>query len=348
MEDIRELTKEELSLRLKAMGEPSYRASQIYDWIHKKHVSEFDSMTNLSKKTRERLSEDFYITKLRAVSVLRSELDGTRKYILALGDGNVIEAVLMRYSYGNSVCISSQVDCRMGCRFCASTLGGLVRNLSAAEMLSEVYAIEDDIGERVSHIVIMGSGEPLDNYNEVVRFLRMVSDGDGINISQRNITLSTCGIVPRIYELSKLRLQITLALSLHASTQEKRMNTMPIAKAYELSEVLKACRHYTRETGRRLTLEYALAKGVNDSMEDADLLSSIAKDLGAHINLIPVNPVEECGFSEPSRENLIRFRERLEKAGANVTVRREMGRDIDSACGQLRRRYMIDAGLCTD
>ena len=348
MEDIRELTKEELSLRLKAMGEPSYRSSQIYDWVHKKHVSEFDSMTNLSKKTRERLSEDFYITKLRAVSVLRSELDGTRKYILALGDGNVIEAVLMRYSYGNSVCISSQVGCRMGCRFCASTLGGLVRNLSAAEMLSEVYAIEDDTGERVSHIVIMGSGEPLDNYDEVVRFLRMVSDGDGINISQRNITLSTCGIVPRIYELSKLRLQITLALSLHASTQEKRMNTMPIAKAYELSEVLKACRHYIMETGRRLTLEYALAKGVNDSMEDADLLSSIAKDLGAHINLIPVNPVEECGFSEPSRENLIRFRERLEKAGANVTVRREMGRDIDSACGQLRRRYMIDAGLCTD
>ena len=348
MEDIRELTKEELSLRLKAMGEPSYRSSQIYDWVHKKHVSEFDSMTNLSKKTRERLSEDFYITKLRAVSVLRSELDGTRKYILALGDGNVIEAVLMRYSYGNSVCISSQVGCRMGCRFCASTLGGLVRNLSAAEMLSEVYAIEDDTGERVSHIVIMGSGEPLDNYDEVVRFLRMVSDGDGINISQRNITLSTCGIVPRIYELSKLRLQITLALSLHASTQEKRMNTMPIAKAYELSEVLKACRHYIRETGRRLTLEYALAKGVNDSMEDADLLSSIAKDMGAHINLIPVNPVEECGFSEPSRENLIRFRERLEKAGANVTVRREMGRDIDSACGQLRRRYMIDAGLCTD
>ena len=348
MEDIRELTKEELSLRLKAMGEPSYRSSQIYDWVHKKHVSEFDSMTNLSKKTRERLSEDFYITKLRAVSVLRSELDGTRKYILALGDGNVIEAVLMRYSYGNSVCISSQVGCRMGCRFCASTLGGLVRNLSAAEMLSEVYAIEDDTGERVSHIVIMGSGEPLDNYDEVVRFLRMVSDGDGINISQRNITLSTCGIVPRIYELSKLRLQITLALSLHASTQEKRMNTMPIAKAYELSEVLKACRHYIRETGRRLTLEYALAKGVNDSMEDADLLSSIAKDLGAHINLIPVNPVEECGFSEPSRENLIRFRERLEKAGANVTVRREMGRDIDSACGQLRRRYLIDAGLCTD
>ena len=348
MEDIRELTKEELSLRLKAMGEPSYRSSQIYDWVHKKHVSEFDSMTNLSKKTRERLSEDFYITKLRAVSVLRSELDGTRKYILALGDGNVIEAVLMRYSYGNSVCISSQVGCRMGCRFCASTLGGLVRNLSAAEMLSEVYAIEDDTGERVSHIVIMGSGEPLDNYNEVVRFLRMVSDGDGINISQRNITLSTCGIVPRIYELSKLRLQITLALSLHASTQEKRMNTMPIAKAYELSEVLKACRHYIRETGRSLSLEYALAKGVNDSMEDADLLSSIAKDLGAHINLIPVNPVEECGFSEPSRENLIRFRERLEKAGANVTVRREMGRDIDSACGQLRRRYLIDAGLCTD
>ena len=348
MEDIRGLTKAELTERIKALSEPSYRAGQIYDWLHKRHVSDFDQMTDISKKLREKLRSEFFITMLEPLEVLRSELDGTRKYILSLGDGNVIEAVLMRYHYGNSVCISSQVGCRMGCRFCASTLDGLVRNLTAAEMLSEVYAIEDDTGERVSHIVIMGSGEPLDNYDEVVRFLRMVSDGDGINISQRNITLSTCGIVPRIYELSKLRLQITLALSLHASTQEKRMNTMPIAKAYELSEVLKACRHYTRETGRRLTLEYALAKGVNDSMEDADLLSSIAKDLGAHINLIPVNPVEECGFSEPSRENLIRFRERLEKAGANVTVRREMGRDIDSACGQLRRRYMIDAGLCTD
>ena len=348
MEDIREFSLSELEERIKELSEPSYRAGQIYGWLHKKHVGSFSDMSNISKVLREKLSDRYFITRLRKLEVLVSRIDGTRKYLFSLGDGNVIEAVLMRYHYGNSVCISSQVGCRMGCRFCASTLDGLVRNLTAAEMLSEVYAIEDDTGERVSNIVIMGSGEPLDNYDEVVRFLRMISDKDGLNISQRNITLSTCGIVPRIYELAKLRLQITLALSLHAPTQEKRLITMPIAKAYELSEVLKACRHYIRETGRRLTLEYALAKGVNDSMEDADLLSSIAKDLGAHINLIPVNPVEECGFSEPSRENLIRFRERLEKAGANVTVRREMGRDIDSACGQLRRRYMIDAGLCTD
>ena len=348
MEDIREFSLSELEERIKELSEPSYRAGQIYGWLHKKHVGSFSDMSNISKVLREKLSDRYFITRLRKLEVLVSRIDGTRKYLFSLGDGNVIEAVLMRYHYGNSVCISSQVGCRMGCRFCASTLDGLVRNLTAAEMLSEVYAIEDDTGERVSNIVIMGSGEPLDNYDEVVRFLRMISDKDGLNISQRNITLSTCGIVPRIYELAKLRLQITLALSLHAPNQEKRLITMPIAKAYELSEVLKACRHYIRETGRRLTLEYALAKGVNDSMEDADLLSSIAKDLGAHINLIPVNPVEECGFSEPSRENLIRFRERLEKAGANVTVRREMGRDIDSACGQLRRRYMIDAGLCTD
>lgn len=348
MEDIREFSLSELEERIKELSEPSYRAGQIYGWLHKKHVGSFSDMSNISKVLREKLSDRYFITRLRKLEVLVSRIDGTRKYLFSLGDGNVIEAVLMRYHYGNSVCISSQVGCRMGCRFCASTLDGLVRNLTAAEMLSEVYAIEDDTGERVSNIVIMGSGEPLDNYDEAVRFIRMISDGDGLNISQRNITLSTCGIVPRIYELAKLRLQITLALSLHAPTQEKRLITMPIAKAYELSEVLKACRHYIRETGRRLTLEYALAKGVNDSMEDADLLSSIAKDLGAHINLIPVNPVEECGFSEPSRENLIRFRERLEKAGANVTVRREMGRDIDSACGQLRRRYMIDAGLCTD
>ena len=236
----------------------------------------------------------------------------------------------------------------MGCRFCASTLDGLVRSLSASEMLSEVYAIEDDIGERVSHIVIMGSGEPLDNYDEVVRFIRMISDKDGVNISQRNITLSTCGIVPRIYELAELGLQITLALSLHAATQEKRLRTMPIAKAYELSEVLEACRYYGETTGRRVTFEYAVVKDVNDSLEDAELLSDIARRLHAHVNLIPVNPVKECGFSEPEQRKLHAFREELEHRGVNVTVRREMGRDIDSACGQLRRRYIANAGMRTD
>ena len=348
MEDIRGLTKAELTEHINALSEPSYRAGQIYDWLHKRHVSDFDQMTDISKKLREKLRSEFFITRLEPLEVLRSELDGTRKYILSLGDGNVIEAVLMRYHYGNSVCISSQVGCRMGCRFCASTLDGLVRSLSASEMLSEVYAIEDDIGERVSHIVIMGSGEPLDNYDEVVRFIRMISDKDGVNISQRNITLSTCGIVPRIYELAELRLQITLALSLHAATQEKRLRTMPIAKAYELSEVLEACRYYGETTGRRVTFEYAVVKDVNDSLEDAELLSDIARRLHAHVNLIPVNPVKECGFSEPEQRKLQAFREELEHRGVNVTVRREMGRDIDSACGQLRRRYIANAGMRTD
>ena len=348
MEDIRGLTKAELTEHINALSEPSYRAGQIYDWLHKRHVSDFDQMTDISKKLREKLRSEFFITRLEPLEVLRSELDGTRKYILSLGDGNVIEAVLMRYHYGNSVCISSQVGCRMGCRFCASTLDGLVRSLSASEMLSEVYAIEDDIGERVSHIVIMGSGEPLDNYDEVVRFIRMISDKDGVNISQRNITLSTCGIVPRIYELAELRLQITLALSLHAATQEKRLRTMPIAKAYELSEVLEACRYYGETTGRRVTFEYAVVKDVNDSLEDAELLSDIARRLHAHVNLIPVNPVKECGFSEPEQRKLQAFRVELEHRGVNVTVRREMGRDIDSACGQLRRRYIANAGMRTD
>ena len=348
MEDIRGLTKAELTERIKALSEPSYRAGQIYDWLHKRHVSDFDQMTDISKKLREKLRSEFFITRLEPLEVFCSELDGTRKYILSLGDGNVIEAVLMRYHYGNSVCISSQVGCRMGCRFCASTLDGLVRSLSASEMLSEVYAIEDDIGERVSHIVIMGSGEPLDNYDEVVRFIRMISDKDGVNISQRNITLSTCGIVPRIYELAELGLQITLALSLHAATQEKRLRTMPIAKAYELSEVLEACRYYGETTGRRVTFEYAVVKDVNDSLEDAELLSDIARRLHAHVNLIPVNPVKECGFSEPEQRKLQAFREELEHRGVNVTVRREMGRDIDSACGQLRRRYIANAGMRTD
>ncbi len=347
-EDIRELYFDELSERLVSMGEPKFRAAQIYDWLHKKKASDFSEMTNLSKSLREKLSESFYITGLRPVSVLCSKLDGTRKYLFSLGDGNVIEAVLMKYHFGNSVCISTQAGCRMGCRFCASTLDGLKRNLSAAEMLSEVYEIERDTGERVSHVVLMGSGEPLDNYDETVRFIRMISDGRGLGISQRNITLSTCGIVPKIYELAELRLQITLALSLHAATQEKRLVTMPIAGAYELSSVLSACRYYTETTGRRLSLEYALAKGVNDTDEDAELLSRIAGRLHAHVNLIPINPVKECGFSEPQKAGIEHFKKRLEGLGTNVTIRREMGRDIDSACGQLRRRYMIDAGLCTD
>ena len=348
MEDIRGLKKSELSERLRELSEPAYRAGQIYDWVHVKRISDISEMTNISKKLRDRLSQEFYITVLSIEEVQSSKQDGTKKYLFSLADGNVIEAVLMPYHFGNSVCISSQVGCRMGCRFCASTLGGLVRNLSAAEMLSEVYAIEEDTGQRVSHVVLMGTGEPLDNFDEVVRFIELISDPEGTGLSQRNITLSTCGIVPRIYELSELGLKITLALSLHAATQEKRLLTMPVAGSYELSKVLEACRYYAERTGRRLTFEYAVVKDVNDSMEDARRLSELAVSMHAHINLIPVNPVEECGFSEPPRKRLEAFYNELSERGANVTIRREMGRDIDSACGQLRRRYIKNAGICAD
>ena len=348
MEDIRKLKRSELEEWLRKLDEPAYRAGQIYEWLHKKRIGELSEMTNIPKKLRERLSEDFYITRLSIEEVQYSKQDGTRKYLFGLSDGNVIEAVLMPYRFGNSVCRSSQVGCRLGCRFYASTMGGLVRNLSAAEMLSEVYAIEEDTGERVSHVVLMGTGEPLDNFQEVVRFIELISDKEGADLSQRSITLSTCGIVPRIYELAELGLKITLALSLHAATQEKRLLTMPVAEAYKLSSVLEACRYYAERTGRRLTLEYAVVKDVNDSSEDARLLSELARSLHAHINLIPVNPVEGCVYKEPPKKRLQEFYSELTKRGANATIRRELGRDIDSACGQLRRRYIKNAGICAD
>ena len=338
-QDICELTLPELSAFLKEWGEPAYRAKQIYVWLHQKLVPEFNRMSNLPKGLRERLSEAFYITVMEPAEVLVSKIDGTRKYVLRLSDGNIIEAVLMRYHHGNSVCVSSQVGCRMGCRFCASTLDGCVRGLTAAEMLAEVYAITRDTGERVSNVVIMGSGEPLDNYDETVRFIRMLSDGNGLNISQRNITLSTCGIVPKIRELAKLDLQITLALSLHAATQEVRETIMPIAKAWRLPEVLTACREYHEQTGRRLTFEYSVVKGVNDTTQEAERLAGLLKGMRGHVNLIPVNPIRERSFESPDRSTVEAFKKVLENRGLSVTIRREMGRDISSACGQLRRSY---------
>lgn len=338
--DIKSLTREELRADLKASGEKAFRADQIYQWMHQKLVRGFEEMTNLSQDLRARLEERYEYVYLETVEVQRSKLDGTCKYLLRLPDGHVIESVLMRYRHGNTVCISSQAGCRMGCRFCASTIGGLVRNLRPSEMLEQIYRIQTDLGERVSNVVVMGTGEPLDNYENLLVFLRLLSDEKGLHISQRCITVSTCGIVPNIRRLAEEKLSITLALSLHAATQEKRRELMPIAGRYELSEVLDACAYYFQKTGRRITFEYSLVGGFNDSPEDARRLSALARALHSHVNLIPVNPVTEREFVQPKKQVIKDFKERLEKNGVNATVRRELGQDIDGACGQLRRRYL--------
>ena len=338
--DIKSFTIEELTEFVRSLGEAAFRAGQIYEWIHLKLVRSFDEMTNLSKKLRDTLKEKCTLTTLSAVEVLTSKEDGTKKFLFALPDGNIIESVWMQYKHGNSVCISSQVGCRMGCRFCASTIDGLVRNLLPSEMLDEIYEITNITGERVSNIVIMGSGEPFDNYDNVVRFLGLISSEKGLNISLRNITVSTCGLVPRIKELADLGLPVTLALSLHAPSQEKRLLLMPIAKKYDIEECIDACRYYYEKTGRRITFEYSLVRDKNDSDEDAVKLSALIKGMNCHVNLIPVNPIKERDFEEPYRDRIQGFKLKLEKSGINVTIRREMGRDISGACGQLRRRYL--------
>lgn len=338
--DIKSMTMPQLKAVMEELGEKPFRAKQLYEWFHQKRVWNYEEMTNLSKGLREQLSVKYPLKPIEVVQVQTSKIDGTQKYLFRLGDGNVIESVLMKYKHGNSVCISSQVGCRMGCRFCASTLDGLTRNLLPSEMLEQIYRIQEISGERVSNIVIMGTGEPMDNYDNVVQFLHMVSDELGICISQRNITVSTCGLVPRILQLAEEQLQITLALSLHAPNDEKRQELMPIARKYTLEEVLDACRYYFEKTGRRLTFEYSLVGGVNDFQEDAKQLSGLLKGLNCHVNLIPVNPIKERNYRKSNREVIENFKIKLEKYGINVTIRREMGSDIDGACGQLRKRYM--------
>ncbi len=277
---------------------------------------------------------------LKVVEVQTSKLDGTQKYLFALPDGNVVESVLMKYRHGNSVCISSQVGCKMGCRFCASTIDGWTRNLLPSEMLDQVYKIQKLSKERVSNVVVMGTGEPLDNYDNLLRFIHMLSDENGLHISQRNITVSTCGIVPRMYDLAEENLQITLAISLHASNQQKREELMPVAKKYSLEELMEACRNYFKKKGRRLTFEYSLVGGENDSQEDAEELAHLIKGLNCHINLIPVNPIKERSYVQSDKKVIANFQNKLEKYQINVTIRREMGRDIDGACGQLRKSYI--------
>ena len=339
MVDIKSLNINELNNFIESIGEKKFRAKQIYEWLHIKLAGSFDEMSNISVALRDRLKEECILTKLEPVEILTSAVDGTKKYLFQLSDGNVIESVLMRYHHGNSVCISTQVGCRMGCKFCASTLDGLERNLTPSEMLDEIYSIQRDIGERISNIVLMGSGEPLDNYDNVIKFLELISDENGLNISQRNITLSTCGLVPKMYELADKNMQITLAISLHASNDETRRELMPVAKAYSIEEVLKACRYFFEKTGRRLTFEYSLVAGVTDNVEGADALGSLLKGINCHVNLIPVNPIKERDFKQSDKQAIDRFKSRLEKYGMNVTVRREMGRDINGACGQLRKSY---------
>lgn len=338
--DIKSLTFEEVREAVLALGEKPFRAAQLYQWMHEKLAGGFDEMTNLSKSFRKKLEENFDYTNLEAVDRKISAIDGTEKYLFRLFDGNVIESVLMRYHHGNSVCISSQVGCRMGCRFCASTLGGLTRNLLPSEMLDQVYQIQRISGERVSNLVVMGTGEPLDNYDHLLRFLTLLTDEHGLHISQRNVTVSTCGIVERIYLLADQKLQITLALSLHASSQEKRKELMPIAYKYELKGVLDACRYYFAQTGRRITFEYSLVGGVNDTDEDARRLAALLSDMNCHVNLIPVNPIKERSYVQSERGVIEAFKKKLEKNGINVTIRREMGRDINGACGQLRKSYI--------
>ncbi|MCD8330706.1 MAG: 23S rRNA (adenine(2503)-C(2))-methyltransferase RlmN [Lachnospiraceae bacterium] len=339
--DIKSMNGAEIEAELALLGERRFRAGQIYSWLHQKRVTSFEEMTNLPKSLRQELSVRFQIPQLTVEECRISRDDGTRKYAFALEDGNIIESVFMRYRHGNSVCVSSQVGCRMGCSFCASTLDGLERNLAPSEMLEQVYRIQRDVGERVSHVVVMGTGAPLDNLENLVRFIRILSDEKAGGISQRNITVSTCGLVPRIRQLAEEKLQITLALSLHAPNDALRRTMMPIANIYTISQCLEACEAYFRATGRRVSSEYSLVEGINDGREQAEELAGLLQGRNCHVNLIPVNPIEERNFRESRPTNVANFKKILEKRGINVTIRRSMGADIDSACGQLRRKIVV-------
>ena len=339
MTDLRSLTPEELRAALQDLGQPSFRTDQIFDWLHRKKVRTVDEMTNLPKALRETLKEDFTLSTL-TLHTRQISRDGTRKYLFLLPDRQAVESVLMHYDYGSTVCISSQVGCRMGCHFCASTIGGLSRNLLPGEMLEQIYRIEEDAGLTVNHLVVMGTGEPLDNLDNLIRFLRLLTHPAGKNLSERNITVSTCGLVPQIARLAEEHLGITLALSLHAPDDELRRTMMPIANRYTIAETLAACDAYFAATGRRMSYEYSLVRGVNDQPEHAQALSALLKGKNCHVNLIPVNPVAERSYEASQEASVTRFQKILEKNGINATIRKKMGADIDGACGQLRRRLM--------
>ena len=337
MTDLKSMTLEEMTASLKALGEPAFRGRQIFTWLHRGATS-FDEMSNLSKALREKLKEEYLLTPPKVARKQVSQLDGTIKYLWELGDGNCIESVLMQYHHGNTVCISSQVGCRMGCAFCASTIAGKVRDLTPAEMLDQVIFTQKDSGLPISNIVLMGIGEPMDNLNTVLRFLELVNHPDGLNIGMRHISLSTCGVIPGIDRLADLGLQLTLSVSLHAPDSETRSRIMPVNRAYDVEKLFEACHRYFQKTGRRISFEYAMIDGVNDQDWQADLLAKKIKGMPGHVNLIPLNDVVESPF-KPSKR-VAAFQKRLESHGITATVRRSLGGDIDASCGQLRRKAM--------
>lgn len=339
--NLKSLTREEIGDILKELGQPAFRAGQIFTWLHK-GVRSYEEMTNLPKNLRQILAEKYPICPPRVVRRQESSRDGTIKYLWELSDGNCVETVLMRYRYGNTVCISTEVGCPMGCAFCASTLGGLVRRLEPFEMLDQVLFTQVDSGLPVSHIVLMGIGEPLDNFDNVMRFLELVNSPEGMNISMRHISLSTCGLVPKIDQLAKRKLQLTLSVSLHAPNDQIRSTIMPVNRAYPMDELLAACRRYYDATSRRISFEYAMINGVNDRESDAQELLRRLKGLPAHFNLIPLNHVEESPLKPSTRAAVAAFQKTLEDGGVTATVRRTLGGDIDASCGQLRRKYQKD------
>jgi len=333
--NLKNLSIKEMERFLESLGEKKFRAKQIFSWIYK-GADSFEEMTDLSKDLRSKLAEDAEIKKLNILKVQNSEKDGTRKYLFGLDDGNSIEAVFMKYKFGNTVCISSQAGCRMGCSFCASAINGLQRNLTAGEMADQIISIEKDTGEKIGNVVVMGTGEPLDNYENLSGFLRNIHEKDGLNLGMRSITVSTCGLIPKMLEIAADFPQINLAVSLHAPNDTVRSKLMPISKRYPMNELLEACRQHIEKTSRRITFEYALVKGANDSDGNAEELASKLRGINCHVNLIPLNRVSETGFSGTERKDADRFREILERRGIQVTIRRELGSDIDAACGQLR------------
>ena len=337
--DIKSLTLKELQDEMGLIGEAKFRAGQIYRWLHVKYADDFSDMTDLSESLRVKLKENYDIVGVRQVKKLVSKEDNTTKYLFEIENNYIIESVFMRYSYGNTMCVSTQAGCRMGCAFCASTIGGVEKSLSPSEMLSQIYEAEKDMGEKVSHVVLMGSGEPLDNYDNVMKFIRILNSKEGKNMSQRHITLSTCGLINKMYDLADEDLQITLAVSLHAPNDAIRKEIMPVSKANPMDKLLEACRFYAEKTKRRVTFEYSLIKGVNDSAQNAKELASKLKGMLCHVNLIPVNDVKERNFVRSSNETVKMFEEILTSRGIEATVRRKLGSDIDAACGQLRKRY---------
>ncbi|MCC8074310.1 MAG: 23S rRNA (adenine(2503)-C(2))-methyltransferase RlmN [Clostridiales bacterium] len=336
--DIKSLTYEQLNNEISKLSLPKFRTKQIFVWLHQQGVKSFDKMTNISKELRQKLSESFYISSCTVEDKYVSKIDGTVKYLFRLCDDEFIESVVMKYKYGYTICVSSQVGCKMGCTFCASTLAGFQRDLTAGEIESQIHTAQQDLGIRISHVVMMGIGEPLDNFDEVMRFLENVNHIDGLNIGMRNITISTCGIVPKIYELMNKNLQLTLTISLHAPNDELRSKTMPVNNRYPIDELLTACRDYYKATGRRVSFEYTLIHGVNDRKSDALELCEKLKDMQSHVNLIPVNTVLERNNTQGTKEDIIKFSNILKNNGINATIRRTLGADINASCGQLRHK----------